>query len=192
MRDLQSQTKYLEQSKKNPVKLDRIRRGCYYFWGEDWALGYIPLEFNIFLIFSYLLWPSVLGPFRGSWAIRVPGLLYWILGVALRAHFGLAQKCWKFSGGGCPGPGGWGGACSGSLNFGLWRGWLCWCFWLPLSGFGLWGGLGAGLSSPKFDIFLIIPNLLRFYVLIYSATCEATCVYKDIKCHFTCGYSDLY
>ena len=54
------------------------------------------------------------------------------------------------------------------------------------------GGLGAGLSSPKFYIFLIIPNLLRFYVLIYSATCEATCVYKDIKCHFTCGYSDLY
>ena len=32
---------------------------------------------------------------------------------------------------------------------------------------GSWA-LGAGLSSPKFDIFLIIPNLLRFYVLILA------------------------
>ena len=156
--------------------MDRIRRGCYYFWGEDWALGYIPLEFNIFLIFSYLLWSSVLGPFRGSRGNSCAGLVILDIGCRFAGPFWLSSKVLKVFWGRLPwagwvgagGGGGGGGACSGSLDFGLWRGWLCWCFCLPLSRFGLWGELGAGLSSPKFDIFLIIPNLVRFYVLILA------------------------
>ena len=110
MRDLQSQTKYLEQSKKNPVKLDRIRRGCYYFWGEDWALGYIPLEFNIFLIFSYLLWPSVLGPFRGSWGNSCAGLVILDIGCRFAGPFWLSSKMLKVFWGRLP-----------------WAWWVGWC-----------------------------------------------------------------
>ena len=144
MRDLQSQTKYLEQSKKNPVKLDRIRRGCYYFWGEDWALGYIPLEFNIFLIFSYLLWPSVLGPFRGSWGNSCAGLVILDIGCRFAGPFWLSSKMLKVFWGRLP-----------------WAGWVGWCllrvigFWAlarvallvllaAIVGFWFVGGGGAG------------------------------------------------